>query len=83
MDRLERKTNMFYQDYLPVVKEEIAELEARGHNCDDMLRLMTSLQEATDKKDYLTADYLIDLLMEGLEAARQGAGLGVRGFVFD
>lgn len=75
MDRLERKTNLFYKDYLPGVKDQIAELKESGQNTSELERLLLSLEEAIYKKDYLNADYLINLLLDELSTAREKAGL--------
>lgn len=75
MDRLERKTNLFYQDYLPEVRAQIEELRDAGHDVAELERIVASLEEAVAKKDYLNADYLIEMLIESLAAAREDAGL--------
>lgn len=75
MDRLERKTNLFYQDYLPEVRAQIEELRDSGRDVAELERIVASLEEAVAKKDYLNADYLIEMLIESLAVAREDAGL--------
>lgn len=75
MDNLEKKTNLFYKDYLPEVLAQIEEIKDAGVDTSELERLTSSLEEAINKKDYLTADYLIETLLSELEYAREKAGL--------
>jgi hypothetical protein len=76
MDRLERKTNLFYNEYVPEVRAQIDELREAGHDVSELERILASLEEAVQKKDYLNADFLIEMLIETLSAARENAGFG-------
>lgn len=75
LDNLEKKTNVFYRDYLPEVLAQIDEIREAGVDTSELERLTSSLEEAINKKDYLTADYLIEMLLSELESARERAGL--------
>lgn len=75
MDRLERKTNFFYLEYLPEIKELIQVIENKGINVDDLKRLVTSIEVEIKKKDYLAADQLISMLQEELEKKKIQAGI--------
>lgn len=81
MDNLKKKTNLFYKDYLPEVLAQIEEVREAGVDTSELERLVASLEETVNKKDYLTADYLIETLLSELEYAREKAGLS-RGSIF-
>lgn len=76
MDRLERKTNLFYNEYVPEVRAQIDELREAGHDVSELERILASLEEAVQKKDYLNADFLIEMLIQTLSSAREDAGFG-------
>lgn len=75
MDRLERKTNLFYSSYLPEIKEQIKELKESGKDTSELERMVTSLEEQVAKKDYLAADQLIKVLMGEVQKMREEAGM--------
>ncbi|MCX7831625.1 MAG: hypothetical protein N2440_01845 [Actinobacteria bacterium] len=75
MDRLERKTNIFYLEYLPEIKELLNAIKERGVDVSEAERLIENLEEAIKKKDYLLADQLIVMLQEEVERAKLEAGI--------
>lgn len=75
MDRLERKTNIFYLEYLPEIKEILPVLKSKGVDVSEIERLIQSLESAIKNKDYLTADQLIVMLQDEVEKAKIDAGI--------
>lgn len=75
MDRLERKTNIFYLEYLPEIKEILPVLRSKGVDVSEIERLIQSLESAIKNKDYLTADQLIVMLQDEVEKAKIDAGI--------
>jgi predicted kinase len=75
MDRLERKTNLFYLEYLPEIKDTVQAIENKGINVDELRRLIASIELEIRRKDYLAADQLISILQEELERKKIEAGI--------
>lgn len=75
MDRIERKTNIFYNEYLPEVKELVETIRKKGVNVEDLERLIAGIEDSVKKKDYLAADQLITMLQDELEKAKLEAGI--------
>lgn len=75
MDRLERKTNLFYYEYLPDIKEMVSKIKEKGIDVSEIEAIIANLEEAISKKDYLNADQLIVMLQEEVEKAKLEAGI--------
>lgn len=75
LDRLERKTNLFYYEYLPDIKEMVSKIKEKGIDVSEIEAIIANLEEAISKKDYLNADQLIVMLQEEVEKAKLEAGI--------
>lgn len=75
MDRLEKKTNIFYLEYLPEIKEIVDAIEKKGIDVSELKRLIESVEAEIKNKDYLAADQLISILNEELEKKKIEAGI--------
>jgi len=75
LDRLERKTNLFYYEYLPDIKEIILKIKEKGIDVSGIEAIIADFEEAVSKKDYLSADQLIVMLEEEVEKAKLEAGI--------
>lgn len=73
--RLERKTNLFYEEYLPEIREQIELIRERNIDVSELEKMADSLEEEIKKKDYLAADQIIELLLEELEQKKLEAGI--------
>lgn len=81
--RLERKTNLFYEEYLPEIREQIELLKEKNIDVSELEKMADSLEEQIRVKDYLAADQIIELLVEELEKKKLEAGIFDRpGFSF-
>lgn len=83
MDRIERKTNLFYSEYLPEVKELVETIKKKNVNVDDLERLIVGIEDAVKRKDYLAADQLIITLQDEIEKAKLEAGIFDNTGLFD
>jgi hypothetical protein len=75
MDRLERKTNLFYYEFLPEIKETLVRIKEKGVDVSGINSIIANLEEAIAAKDYLVADQLIAILEEEVEKAKLEAGI--------
>ncbi len=75
MDRLERKTNLFYDDYIKEKLEVVEEIEKRGQDASEIRQMISSLEDEVRKKDYLAADQLIYMIDEEIEKKKIQAGI--------
>lgn len=75
MDRLERKTNLFYDDYIKEKLEVVEEIERRGQDASEIRQMISSLADEVRKKDYLAADQLIYMIDEEIEKKKIQAGI--------
>lgn len=75
MDRIERKTNIFYLEYLPELKEVLAKIKEKGVDVGEIEKLIANFEDAVKRKDYLIADQLIVMIQDEVEKAKLEAGI--------